>query len=233
MARSHARGHEQKEPDQAPAPRPATTSAPADLLHLQRAAGNAAVSRHVQRYAVGVKDTADHKTLMDWLTTKNPYAPDSAAKTRTKFTYKVAWVTKGEPGSWTVTPSDAAAVVLEKSVDMPVWAAKDPKLQAAWSGGVTALRAHEKAHEDLADTWRTTLQGRLASFSATSTGANETEAGKDASKQLATEWATWVAEAQTAQEGLDPYSVVVTDPYPRAAPTPAPPADGEAESESE
>lgn len=200
-----------------PSTRPPTA---AGLLHLQRSAGNAAVARHVQRYAVGVPATADHAALMSWLTTKNPYAPDSAAKTNAKFSYKVAWVAKGEPGSWTVTPAAGAAVTMTKTVDMPVWAAKDPKLQQEWAAGVAALRTHEGAHEALATTWKTNLEGRLAAFSTTSTADNETGAGKDASAELATQWQTWLDEHQAAQEALDPYAVTVTDPHPKAPSTP-------------
>jgi predicted secreted Zn-dependent protease len=206
--------------DRAQEHRASPTPPAAGLLHLQRAAGNAAVARHVQRYAVGVPATADHATLMGWLTTKNPYAPDSAAKTDAKFRYKVAWVAKGEPGSWIVTPAAGAAVTMTKTVDMPVWVAKDPKLQQEWAAGVAALRTHEGAHEALAATWKTTLEGRLAAFSTTSAADNETGAGKDASAELATQWQTWLDEHQAAQEALDPYAVTVTDPYPKPAPAP-------------
>lgn len=200
----------------------------AGLLGLQRTAGNAAVTQHVQRYAVGVPATADHKTLMAWMTDSNPYAGEgAAAKTKAAFRYHVAWVAKGEPGNWTVTPSAAAKVTMTKSVDMPVWVAQDKALQANWAAGVSALRTHEGTHEALADTWRTTLEARVKAFTATSSGANETEAGKDAGAQLATEWQTWLGEHDTAQAALDPYYVTVVDPHPRAAPAPPPAPDAE------
>ena len=203
----------------------------AGLLGLQRAAGNAAVTQHVQRYAVGVPATSDHKTLMDWMTNSNPYAGEgAAAKTKAAFKYNVAWVAKGEPGSWTVTPSAAARVTMTKSVDMPVWTAKNKLLQTNWAAGVSALRTHEATHEALADTWKATLETRLKAFSATSSGANETEAGKDASAQLATEWQIWLGEHEAAQAGLDPYYVTVADPHPPApAPPPAPAESAESE----
>ncbi|THI93718.1 DUF922 domain-containing protein, partial [Nocardioides sp.] len=185
---------------------------PLGLLALQRAAGNAAVVQQVQRYAVGVPATADHATLMAWMQGNNPYAPDEAARTTARFRYNVTWDHSGESGSWTLTPRDTSTVTVTKSVDMPVWRARDPALQAAWAAGVTALRAHEAQHEGVADTWRTTLLGRLLAFSTSSSAATLQAARNEANTALAAEWQTWLAEHQAEQSALDPYSVVVANP---------------------
>lgn len=217
-------------PETGPTARSGAAMPPTGLLALQRAAGNAAVAQHVQRYAVDVPTEAPYKTLMAWMASSNPYAPDQAAKTNAAFTYSVAWVAKGAAGAWTVTPASTASVQLAKDVDMPEWTAKDAKLQKAWAAGITALRAHEKAHEDLAVTWKATLQSRVRAFTMTSTADTEEAAGAEANTKLNAEWLVWLGEHQAAQNKLDPYHVVVTDPYPPppTPPVPAPAPDAEA-----
>lgn len=211
MGQLRGRGSAPQRPREG-APRGTAAPTPLGLHALQRAAGNAAVAQHVQRYAVGVPATADYATLMAWMQASNPYAPDEAAHTTARFSYQVAWDHTGEAGMWTLTPRDTSTVSVTKSVDMPVWRARDAALQAAWAAGVTALRAHEAQHEGVADTWRTTLLGRVLAFSSSSSASTLRAARDEANAALAAEWQTWLAEHQADQTALDPYSVTVVDP---------------------
>ncbi|KRA38810.1 MULTISPECIES: DUF922 domain-containing protein [unclassified Nocardioides] len=220
----HQHGAEQERPDQyARDTTPSQT--PQGVLALQRAAGNGAVARlmAVQRYAVGAKKDADSATVLAWLAANSPYAPE-AAHTKAAFSMKRAFdatESKESPGTWTVTVK-SSSVAMTKSVDMPTWA--PTKIKAEWDAAHSALRAHEALHEGVADKWKTTLEGRLSTFTHTTAASSWDDATAKAGVELNALWATWIQEHQDDQDKLDPYAVTIgAPPTPPAPPAPAAP----------
>lgn len=230
MGHAHVPGHEEDSyarPE--PVTKPAPPMSPLGLMALQRAAGNAAATRQIQRYAVGVPATASYDQLLAWIINKNPYAKDgSAAKTKVTFAHgPVSWEVAGEAGSWTVTPKAAPTITGTPTVDMPVWTAKDPELQKVWSAAVTTLRAHEAVHEGVAATWKAKLVENSRTFSFDSTAKTKAAAITAAGVQFEKEWKGWLAEHQAEQVALDPYDVTIEQPAAPAAASPVTPAVAE------
>lgn len=223
----HQHGVEPERPDQyAHDMTPGQT--PHGVLALQRAAGNGAVARlmAVQRYAVGAKADSDSATVLAWLAANSPYAPE-AAHTKAAFSMKRAFdatESKESPGTWTVTVK-SSSVAMTKSVDMPTWA--PTKIKKEWDAAHAALRAHEALHEGVAVKWKTTLEGRLSSFTHTTAASSWDDATAQAGTELNAQWATWIQEHQDEQEKLDPYNVTIGAP-----PAPVAPVAPEAAPES-
>lgn len=209
-------------PDRATGPaigrQPAATSRPSQgwltpeaesVLQLQRLAGNRAVAAAVggvptiQRWAVGYNAaTEDCVAAANWITAHTPHPRGAWARTFVTFTRAGTVQATGTGTNLTATVSNPS-VTHTKRVDMPTWSPTRPSMAAAWSRASTELRAHEATHEQKGDDWRTELESRLTSFSAPvrSQAAGEAELGR--------QWTQWVADHQTDQNTLDPFTVTL------------------------
>lgn len=179
------------------------------LLNLQRLAGNRAVAGvlgrrpTIQRWAVGYNAASeDCIAAANWITAHTPHPRGAWARTFVRFARSGTVQVSGTGTDLTATFSDPA-VTPTKRVDMPTWSPTRPIMAAAWSRASTELRAHETAHEEKGDEWKTELESRLTSFSepVRSRAAGEAE--------LSRQWRQWVADHQADQDLLDPFSVTL------------------------
>jgi len=179
------------------------------LLRLQRLAGNRAVTGAlggvptIQRWAVGYNAASeDCVAAANWITGHTPHPRGAWARTFVSFTQGGTVQTTGTGTNLTATVANPS-VTHSKRVDMPTWSPTRPTMSAAWSRASTELRAHEAVHEQKGDEWRTELESRLTSFSAPvrSQAAGQTELNR--------QWTQWVADHQTDQNLLDPFTVTL------------------------
>ena len=183
------------------------------IASLQRLHGNAAVQRllagpglAVQRWPVTLaRGTTDCNVVVNWMNSNSPYRASSGwARTNARFSWG------GDPNfsvaDGVVTATVANPTVTKTlNVDMPAWAPTDPAMAAAWSSMIAALRAHEARHEGIANTWETTLRTNLTGLSLT-LPSRTTSAFTSA---VQSEWNGWLAQHQTDQSAIDPYSAVL------------------------
>lgn len=181
---------------------------------LQHASGNAATARLlgagggpgpvVQRWNVGLAaGTTDCATIVNYLDAHSPYRATSGwARTRVTFSWSADPVYSGSGASTTLTLANAA-VTASKSVDMPQWSPTNPAVRTAWTAMTADLRAHEARHEGIGDTWRGTLESRLAALSLSITNRATWR------QAVQTEFNNWTAEHQADQSAIDPYTAVL------------------------
>jgi len=201
------------------------------LAALQRLLGNAAVQRllsppdalPVQRWRLRLaRDTTDCARIVDYVNAHTPYADTTGwAQTTARLRWGGDPVYTESESVITATVSNPA-VTPDVSVDMPEWSPTDPAIAAAWSEMYGELRVHEARHEAIAAEWEGTLLDSLTFLSVPV--ADRREDTLNAAVQA--KWDTWLAQHQTAQWEIDPYTAVFQCPAeePEAA-------EGEAESE--
>jgi hypothetical protein len=75
------------------------------------------------------------------------------------------------------------------------------------------LSAHERQHRSIGQTWRATLETRFQGVDFTVTGSDQADATQKASDEAAAQQAQWGADAQAAQDAIDPFrGAVLTCP---------------------
>jgi hypothetical protein len=74
------------------------------------------------------------------------------------------------------------------------------------------LRAHEAQHEAIADRWRGILLQRLTALSLTVNAATRDAALAAAPAGVDAEWTAWLAEHQTDQDAIDPFTALLNCP---------------------
>jgi hypothetical protein len=187
------------------------------LRHLQRHLGNAHVQRlmesvpyQVQRYPVGAPRTADCQTVIQWLDAHSPYRP-MWAKTNVTFRWTGAFRITGSAPDFQVGIV-RPRVTVSKPVDMPRWSPRAPAMARAWTSMTSDLRAHEAQHEAIADRWRGILLQRLTALSLTVNAATRDAALAAAPAGVDAEWTAWLAEHQTDQDAIDPFTALLNCP---------------------
>ncbi len=192
-----------------------------------RAVGSVAKPQ-LQRYAVP-PDLACND-VVDWLNSNSPYAPEWA---ETNCTYSF----NGQAGVRTTPQPDGSvkadvrgnpqsSVSVSCPIDRPDWSPSARPNQAAevaaWRAMRTTLDAHEAQHRQIGQTWRATLETRYRGVNFSVTGTDASDAMTNATNELETRKNSWGADAQAAQDAIDPFRGAVLACPPVAAPPPTP-----------
>jgi len=151
--------------------------------------------------------------VVDWLNSSSPYSPEWAetactysfdggvrTSSRTLPDGRVEVHARGHRGS---------TVSVDCPIDQPEWVPDDrPNRRAevrAWRSMLTVLNAHERQHRSIGQTWRATLQRRFQAVDFTVTGSDNSDASDQASARIAELQSQWAADAQAAQDQIDPF----------------------------
>jgi hypothetical protein len=195
----------------------------------QRAGSDKAVSSatkpQLQRYPVPASLACNE--VVDWLNSNSPYAPEWA-ETRCNYSFN------GQANVATTTQPDGTvkadvrgnnkmSVSVSCPIDRPEWSPSNRPNQAAEVAAWRAMRAtldqHEAAHRSIGQTWRATLEGRYRAVNFSVTGADQAEAMANASAELTSRKDSWGADAQAAQDAIDPFRGAVLACPPAPNPT--------------
>jgi hypothetical protein len=198
---------------------------PTFITELHRTLGNTHVQRMIQRYAVPAALPCDQ--VVDWLHANSPYAPEWAA-TRSTFSFRgrARLTVDAEPdGTFTarIRGHPGLRVAVRSPVDRPRWSpSRRPNRAAevrAWAAMRAALDAHEADHVRIAERERARVEAEYRALDISAAGATRAEARAAAVAQLEAQQQQWTADAQTAQDAIDPFGEAVLDcPAPADAP---------------
>ena len=153
------------------------------------------------------------REVVDWLNTNSPYAPEWA-ETRCNYSFDggVRTSSRTLPGGRVALRArghDKIQAVADCPIDRPEWTPTPrPRLrveQRAWREMRTVLDAHEQRHRAIGMAWRVTLQGRYRALDFTVEGADQAEATQAATDEVARREQAWQADAQAAQDAIDPF----------------------------
>lgn len=151
--------------------------------------------------------------VVDWLRANSPYAPEWA-ETRCHYTFNGGVQTSSETlrDGWvqiTARGSPEATVTVDCPIDRPEW---DPVERpnraaevAAWNAMRADLDAHEAEHRRIGQRWRAILERRFRAINFTVTGSDTADAMQQARDRVAALQQQWQAEAQAAQDAIDPF----------------------------
>lgn len=181
--------------------------------------GHASSLPLLQRYAVPSNLACNE--IVDWLNANSPYAPEWA-ETRCNYTFSgnASVSTSQQPGG-TVTANvrghNTLTVAVNCPIDRPEWnPSRRPNRDAevaAWRAMRTTLDGHEADHRRIGQTWRSTLEGRYRAINFSVTGVDQADAMANARTELTSRQQTWMADAQAAQDAIDPFrGAVLTCP---------------------
>jgi len=194
------------------------------LEALHRAVGNAGVQRLIQRYAVPA--TLECAEVVPWLDANSPFAPEWA-QTASTYTFngqvRLTFTTLPDGSvEARVRGRPSLSVSVRSPIDRPSWSpSRRPGLTAvvaAWRAMRATLDTHENQHRRIADTERARIQGEFRALDFTVTGADQNAARAAAVAELQSRQAQWTADAQAAQDAIDPFRGAVL-----ACPAPANP----------
>jgi hypothetical protein len=187
-----------------------------ELTHTVQQAGGATA---LQRYAVPASlACAD---VVDWLNNNSPYKPEWA---ETACTYSFGGGvnvsgSKQPDGTMKadVKGHDKLTVSVACPVDRPQWSPSNRPGRAAevaaWNSMRATLDAHESQHRKIGQTWRGTLEKRFRAVDFSVTGKDKAEAMANATAELQSQQQQWTADAQAAQDAIDPFrGAVLTCP---------------------
>ncbi|WP_322814461.1 DUF4157 domain-containing protein [Chloroflexus sp.] len=151
--------------------------------------------------------------VVDWLNTNSPYAPEWA-ETRCTYDFNGGVQTRSETlrdGRVRVTArgTPSATVGVDCPIDRPEWEPterpnRDAEV-AAWQAMRATLDAHEAEHRRIGQRWRAILEGRFRAVSFTVTGSDAADAMQQAQDRLTALQRQWQADAQAAQNAIDPF----------------------------
>lgn len=165
----------------------------------------------LQRYAVPGGLACDE--VVPWLNGNSPYAPEWA-ETRCTYTFGGQARLRGKAAAgggveMTATGHPGLSVSVNCPVDRPQWSPSARPNRAAevaaWNGMRATLDAHEQQHRSIGQTWRGILRQRWQGVNLTATGTDRADARQQISSQLAAEQQQWQADAQAAQDQIDPF----------------------------
>jgi hypothetical protein len=158
--------------------------------------------------------------VVDWLDSNSPYKPEWA-ETRCTYSFN---------GGLTVSSENVAGGVKLRAkghskltvgvscpVDRPEWspsrrANRDAEV-TAWRNMRSALDAHENEHRKIGREWKDTLEGRFRAVDVTVTGTDAADARQQLVDKVQADQQSWTADAQAAQDAIDPYrGAVLTCP---------------------
>lgn len=166
----------------------------------------------IQRYPVpGSLDCGD---IVDWLNNHSPYTPEWA-QTRCTYSFNGGLRisppdTSGGGVTLTVKGHNRLTVSVRCPVDRPRWspsrrANRDAEV-AAWASMRATLDAHEQQHRDIGEAWRGTLQAHFRAINFSVTGTSRADAMNQVRQTISSMQQQWVADAQAAQDAIDPFS---------------------------
>jgi Domain of unknown function (DUF4157) len=175
--------------------------------------------RILQRYTVPADLACGD--VVDWLNSNSPYAPEWA-ETRCTYSFNGgANVATSTLADGTVKASvkghQKLSVAVNCPIDRPEWnpsrrANRDAEV-AAWRAMRATLDAHESQHRKIGATWRATLESRWRAVDFSVTGADQADAMAKAQEELDSRKQQWGADAQAAQDAIDPFrGAVLTCP---------------------
>ena len=185
-------------------------------LSVQRTIGE---PRILQRYTVPADLACGD--VVDWLNSNSPYAPEWA-ETRCTYSFNGgANVATSTLPDGTVKASvkghQKLSVAVNCPIDRPTWnpsrrANRDAEV-AAWRAMRATLDAHESQHRKIGATWRATLESRWRAVDFSVTGTDKADAMANAQAELDSRKQQWGADAQAAQDAIDPFrGAVLTCP---------------------
>ena len=165
----------------------------------------------LQRYPVPGKLACAE--VAGWLDQNSPYSPEWA-RTRWKWAfvgnYRIESAKLPEGGvQLTAKGHKGLKVTFTSKVDLPQWSpSQRPNRRAevgAWNNMRSVLDAHEQEHRKIGQEWRAILEQRYQELEIVVTGANQAEAMKQLQQEVAATKEAWLAEAQAAQDAIDPF----------------------------
>jgi len=185
-------------------------------LSVQRSIGE---PRILQRYTVPADLACGD--VVDWLNSNSPYAPEWA-ETRCTYSFNGgANVATSTLPDGTVKASvkghQKLSVAVNCPIDRPEWnpsrrANRDAEV-TAWRAMRATLDAHESQHRKIGATWRATLESRWRAVDFSVTGTDKADAMANAQAELDSRKQQWGADAQAAQDAIDPFrGAVLTCP---------------------
>ncbi|OAN38274.1 hypothetical protein A6A03_05130 [Chloroflexus islandicus] len=151
--------------------------------------------------------------VVDWLRANSPYAPEWA-ETHCTYAFNGGVQTRSETlrdGQVRVTArgTPSATVTVDCPIDRPEWNPTERPSRAAevaaWNAMRVDLDAHEAAHRRIGRQWRATLEQRFRSVHFTVTGSDAGDAMQQAQERVAALQQQWQADAQAAQDAIDPF----------------------------
>lgn len=173
----------------------------------------------LQRYAVPSGLACND--IVDWLNNNSPYAPEWA-ETRCTYSFNGgAHVKTNQLSDGTVKADvkghDKLTVSVDCPIDRPQW---NPSRRsnrnaeiAAFNAMRTVLDKHEAEHRKIGQTWRGTLESRFRAVDFSVVGADKADATAKAQAELDSQKQQWGADAQVAQDAIDPFrGAVLTCP---------------------
>ncbi|MDQ6623370.1 MAG: DUF4157 domain-containing protein [Verrucomicrobiota bacterium] len=179
-----------------------------ELTHTLQQGGGASA---LQRYAV--PSSLDCTDVVDWLDNHSPFQPEWA-ETHCTYSFGGGVHVSGaaEPGGGmraTVKGHDKLSVSVSCPIDRPQWNPSPRPNRAAevaaWNAMRATLDAHEAQHRKIGQTWRGTLEQRYRAVDFSVTGKDKAEAMANATTELQSQQQQWAADAQTAQDAIDPF----------------------------
>lgn len=157
--------------------------------------------------------------LVNWLNDNSPYAPEWA-ETRCTYSFDGGLQTRsttlrGGRVQVTVRGAKSSTVSVDCPIDRPEWNPSERANRAgevaAWNAMRATLDAHEAEHRRIGQHWRGTLEQRFQAVNFTVTGSDEADAMQQARDRIAAEQQQWQADAQTAQNAIDPFRGAVLE----------------------
>ncbi len=151
--------------------------------------------------------------VVDWLNANSPYAPEWA-ETRCAYDFNGGVQTRSETlrdGRVRVTARGmpSATVTVACPIDRPEWDPSDRPNRdgeiAAWNAMRVTLDAHEEQHRRIGLRWRATLEQDRRAVNFTVTGSDAADAMQQAQERVAALQQQWQADAQAAQDAIDPF----------------------------
>ncbi|MGZ4870084.1 MAG: eCIS core domain-containing protein [Halobacteriota archaeon] len=172
----------------------------------------------LQRYRVP-SDLAC-EVLVGWLNNNSPYAPEWA-QTNCDYSFngqiKLAKTELPNGGrSYNVKGHDKLTVSVKCPIDRPEWIPSKRENQAAeisaWNSMRAELDKHEREHQTIGKTWRGILENYYRRVDFNVTGVDDGDAMSKAQNEVDARRRQWMAEAQAAQDAIDPFRAKLVCP---------------------
>jgi hypothetical protein len=168
--------------------------------------------------------------VVPWLDTNSPFLP-GWAQTSSDFSFNgnlnisAPETTEGGLIRLTVTGHEGLTVSVATTIAKPSWG-PSPRTNreadvAAWNNMMTVLSAHEQEHRVIGEGWRTVMQERFRAINFSVEAESRAGAIAQIREQLSSQQGSWIAEAQAAQDAIDPFNGA-TLTCPATTPVPAP-----------